>query len=65
MQGTGGENLLGRCWPVPTLPIVAGFNLPGDTLHRHFPFAGSEVAILLILSPRIKANGHADGNASV
>ncbi|MBN4058968.1 hypothetical protein JYU10_00695, partial [bacterium AH-315-J04] len=30
MQGTGGENLLGGCWLVPTRPIVAGFNLPGD-----------------------------------
>ena len=32
---------------------------------RDFPFAASDAAILPILCPRFKPNGHADGNASV
>jgi hypothetical protein len=37
----------------------------GIRLFRDFPFAASEAATLAILCPRIKPNGHADGNASV
>ena len=38
---------------------------PDDSTSRHFPFTASEVAILPILCPRFKPNGHADGKASV
>ncbi len=38
VQGTGGEKMLGNCWPVVTRPWLVGFNLPPDTRGRAWRF---------------------------